>query len=175
MSKEKLRETTEAKFREMVGDDECIRVVGALFQAIAYCETVRSVIEPKQKEVLAKHQFKIAEKYAERKGKDRVILDHKHVYLLSDEDFEVYLDEMDAFHKEQGFSKPARDYCPLLIAEDLVRKVKIEVTEFLQPYTGISYDKVSYNLDTYKRFFDLILGLFAPKVEILRQNGLLAV
>ena len=151
----------------MENDKDCIEVVSALFQAIAYCETVRSVIEPKQKEVLAKHQFKVAEKFAKYKGSDMVILDHKHVYMLSDEDFQTYLDEMDAFHKEQGFSKPSRDYCPLLIAEDLVRKIKIEVTDFLEPYTGISYNMVSFNLESYRKYFDLILGLFAPKVKAI--------
>jgi hypothetical protein len=159
-----------AKFYEMVADESCVKVVSALFQAIAYCETVRSVIEPKQKEVLAKHQFKIAPKWQERFEKrgfsyDKVIVDHSDLFLIADEDFQVYLDEMDVFHREQGFDKPAKEYCPLLIAENLVRDVKKQVTDFLEPYTGISYDMVSYSLDSYRKYFDLIMGLFAPKVK----------
>lgn len=161
-----------AKLEEMLADADCVKVMSALFQAIAYCETIRSIIEPKQKEVLAKHQFKVAQKHLDKfaaRGLERepVVLDHSELYLVSDEDFEVYLDEMDSFHREKGFEKPAREYCPLLMAEELVRKTKREIADFLEPYTGISYDMVSYSLNRYRNYYDIILSLFAPKVKAI--------
>jgi len=151
---------------KMTNDPDCIKVASALFQIIAYCETIRGIIAPKQQELVDKYQFKVADKY-KKVEEDKIIKKPEHLYLVSDDDFEIYLDEMDKFHTEKGFKKPSREHCPLLIAEDDVRKVKQQVAEFLEPYTGISYDMVSGSLESYRKYFDLIMGLFAGKVKAI--------
>ena len=163
---------TGQKLEEMVNDPSCIKVVNALFEAVAYCECVRSIIEPKQQEVIDFYKFKVRDDTPSGlKRGITTIESQKHMYLASDEDFNIYMREMDKFHTEQGFTKDNWEQCPLLIAESLVRKIKIQVCDFLEPYLGMNYDQISGSLDRYKKYFDLIMTMFADKVKEYQEKN----
>jgi hypothetical protein len=156
---------TATKLQEMTSDPDCIKVVNTLFIAVAYCETVRAIIEPKKQEIVDFYKFKIARDM----GEIGIIKKHEHMYLSSDEDFQIYMKEMDKFHKEQGFKKPGYEYCPLLMAESTVRDIKVQVCNFLEPWIGIKYSDISWKLDTYKKYFDLIMTMFASSVAAYQK------
>lgn len=157
--------------KKMISDPDCIKVVNALFEAVAYAETVRDVIEPKQQELIDFYKFETADMWTEKYGEPkRVITKYDHLYLATDEDSNLLYKEMHKVHLELGF-KVEMNYCPLLIAEDLVRKVKVQVADFLEPYMGVSYDQISYNLDRYKKYFELVMTMFAGVVKEYQKTN----
>ena len=158
---------TAKKLQEMTSDLSCIKVVNTLFIAVAYCETIRAIIEPKQQEIVEFYKFKIAKDM----GETGVIKKHEHMYLASDEDFQIYMKEMDKFHCEQGFEKPGFEYCPLLMAESALRDVRIQVCNFLKPWIGLKYSDISWKLETHKRYFDLIMTMFAGAVKEYQKKN----
>lgn len=156
--------------KKMISDPDCIKVVNALFEAVAYAETVRALIEPKQQDLIDFYKFETADMWTEKYGEPkRVITKYDHLYLASDEDSELLYKEMHKVHLELGF-KVEMNYCPLLMAESLVRNVKVQVANFLEPYMGMSYDEISYNLDRYKKYFDLVMTMFAGVVKEYQKN-----
>jgi hypothetical protein len=93
--------------------------------------------------------------------------------MADEEDSKLFFKEMHKFHVENKLPKRSPDHCPLLEAESLVRDIKIQVCEFLQPYLGISYDAISWSLPAYKSYYDLIMTMFAPAVaEYQKTNPL---
>lgn len=161
---------TADEVKKMTSDQDCIKVVNALFEAVAYAETVRALIEPKQQELIDFYKFETADMWTEKYGDPkRIITKYDHLYLASDEDSDLLYKEMHKVHLELGF-KVEMNYCPLLIAEDLVRKVKVQVADFLEPYMGMSYDQISYSLDSYKMYFDLVMTMFAGVVKEYQKN-----
>jgi hypothetical protein len=160
--------TSVENLKKMAADKDCIKVATALFQAVAYEQTVREIIQPKQEEVVRFFRFKVdseKKKTLSRYKLQEYIEKASDMYLASDEDFNLYMAEMDKFHREQGFKKPSAEYCPLLMAESLTRKTRVQVADFLEPYTGISYDMVSGSLENYRKYFDLIMHIFAPYIK----------
>jgi hypothetical protein len=154
----------------MVKDETMISLAKSLFQAIAYVETVKAVIAPKQQEIIDRHQFKTAPIWDKFEG-GRTITKESDMFLASDEDFQIYLDEMDSFHNEKGFQKISKDHCPLLMAESLLRDVQRGFVDSTKPYTGMDADMLlcSRNgLANYKTYIDLHLNLFAPTIKNLQ-------
>ena len=151
---------TASKLQAITNDSANITAMSAIFQAIAYCETLRPVIEGKKAEILTFYKF--ADK---RTGE--TIDEPKQVYRLNDEDFEIYLKEMKAFYFSPACPvKPSKpDNCPLLEAESLVRETKRQVLELLAPQMGFEPESLFYNLKAYNQFWELMLSLFASKVK----------
>ncbi|NQU52162.1 MAG: hypothetical protein HQ522_06440 [Bacteroidetes bacterium] len=161
-----MKTLTFETLKKMTADPDCIKVVNALFEAVAYTETVSDIIEPKEQEVVSFYQFKVAQKNLERWPEDDKIIDSpSRMYLSDDEDFEIYLKEMNKFHNEMGFKNKSPDNCPLLEAESLVRTVRIQVCNFLEPYIQIKYSDISGTLKGYKAYYDLIMKIFAQAVS----------
>jgi hypothetical protein len=154
---------TESDMRAMVKNEACITVMTAVFEAMAFCETIRSIVEPKQQEIVSLYKFKVRDEFKERRGIE-VIEFPKHMYLADESDWKLYDNEMIAFYKEQNL-KHKEGCCPLLEAESLVREVKRHAVGILEPFTGISWDNVCWNLKNYEKYMDLMLTLFAPVVK----------
>jgi len=160
-AKQRVKPTAQS-LKAMRENPENIKVVSALFEAIAYCETVRDIIEPKQREILAAYQW--TTEISKREPEEVVILDPKDIFRLKEDDFQIYLKEMQAFYKVS--IQPSKEgNCPLLEAESLVRDTKARVCDFLAPFIGVNYDDIRVSLDAYKKYFDLILTMFAPHVK----------
>lgn len=163
--------------KAMTKDQNVINAATAVFQAMAYEQTVREVIEPKQQEVVDFYKFKIAmenrqygENYTsltERRYRgNHTITRPQDMYLSDDQDFKIYAAEMDSFHREKGFQKPSPDHCPLLMAEHLTRQTKWAFVDLLEAYTGMSSEMLFRKYSLYKQYIDLNLSLFAPLVKI---------
>lgn len=129
-----------------------------VFLFMAKVETIKPIVDGYRNAILKAHQWHKDKKYLENgryKEADAVILDEKHTYMLSDADFKVYLAELHEQHIKHGFNVPL-DYCPLLIAEDELRKAKRHFLHTMESLTGINPDDV-YKLDLYERLVDINL------------------
>jgi hypothetical protein len=166
---------TADEVKKMTSDPDCIKVVNALFEAIAYTETVKALIEPKQQEVVDFFKFEISPKrvalYKKRGFDMPLIIDSpRNLYEASAEDCELYYKEMHKIHRELGFDVELH-YCPILIAENMVSDLKKEVCDFLEPYMGIKYEQISYSLDFYRKYFELVMTMFAPTVKEYQKTN----
>ena len=169
-----MKKLTVEILKQITADPDCVKVVNALFEAIAYTETVRAIIEPKEQEVINFFKFKVKQEYIDRWPDDNIIIDSaSRMYLADKEDFQIFWKEMDKFHNESGFKKKSPDHCPLLEAEELVRLVKIQVCDFLEPFLEIKYCEISHTLEAFKTYYEFIMKMFAPAVaEYQKVNPL---
>lgn len=154
---------TEADMRAMVSNEACITVMTAIFEAIAFCETVRSIVEPKQNELVNFFKFKVRDEFKERRGIE-VVTEYRQLFMADESDWKLFDNEMVKFYKEQGL-KHKEGCCPLLEAESLVREVKRHAIGILEPFTGVSWDSICWNLKNYEKYMELMLTLFAPIVK----------
>ena len=155
--------TTE-QVTEMVNDPNNIKLMQTLFEAIAYTETIRDIIEPKQQQIVDFYKFKVGKQWVDTCDFD-IITNHKHMYLADDEDFNIYLKEMSNFYKQKGLKIQREGNCPLLEAESLVRDIKKQIADTFEPYFGFGYDRIAMNLERYRKYFDLLMTMFASKIN----------
>lgn len=161
-----MKTITAKSLKDLVNDENNIKVMRSLFQAVAYCEVVRGVIGPKQQEIIDFYRFEIDEKWIKAGDTDKRITSEKRMYLASEEDFQIYLNELEKFYysEECPFKPKEKGNCPLLEAESFVRDVKRDVAEFFKDYFGFGYDEISRSLQNYKEYYELLMTMFADKV-----------
>ena len=145
---------TAQELKESISQD-IIEAGKTLLTAKAYVETIRPVVEGYQKEILNNHQWHIASKWTKRRrgyDEDSIILDPDHSYLLEDKDAAIYYEELHKEHLKHGF-KVKKDYCPLLIAQNMERKARDILFDLLQPITGIDPSEIYQvkHLNEYER------------------------
>ena len=157
---------TENDMRAIASNEACITVMTAVFEAMAFCETIRDIVEPKQQELIDFFKFKVREEFKERRGVE-IVTEYKHLYMADESDWKIFDAEMIQFYKEKGL-KHKEGCSPLLEAESLVREVKRHSVDILEPFTGISWNMICWNFKNYEKYMDLLLTLFASAVK----NGL---
>lgn len=150
-----------------VNNPNNIKVVTSLFQMTAFVETVRGVIETKQKDILSFYQFDIAHEWVGRGVEKEKILKPSETYLLDEQDFNIYLSELKKFYfsDECPFKPSKPDNCPLLEAESKLRDIKREIADYFEPYFGFGYEGICGNLENYRKYYDLLMSMFAHKVK----------
>lgn len=149
-------------------------ITPALKQAVEVyllATTSRQVIEPVvvgyQTEILARHQWPYA-KGVLRPTDPRFglpVLDPQETYLLTPEDFEIYLAEVVAQDKAHGFYAPP-GYCPLGVAENAERNAARLVLDAAQYYTHISPDEALNDLDVYKELLKITVDFVVAETDI---------
>jgi hypothetical protein len=161
-----MNKLTADKLRDFTNDPANIKIMEALFMAIAFEQTITEIVNKKQDEVISFYKFKVRDEFSERLGQE-CVTNHKDAYLMSDEDFEIYHKEMQAFyHSDACPVKPrGKDYCPALEAQSAVRELKRTIADVFEPVLGIGSDTLCRNLKYYNQYFDLIMTLFAPKMK----------
>jgi hypothetical protein len=152
--------------KSIANDPANITAMKGLFQAIAYTETLRPIIEGKQREIIEFYKFEISEENR-RNEEMKIISEPKNMYLSSEQDFKIYCDELQLFYYSDLCPvKPSKlGLCPLLEAEHLVRRIKWELADFFAPVMGMNCDQLTRNLKNWESYWDIMLGLFAAKVK----------
>ena len=135
-----------------------------VFMCMAAVQTIRPIVEGYQKEILARHQFKVRDEFAYRRGEE-VILDPKLSYLMPDEDFAIYDAECKAARDAAKLHVENDDFCPLLVAEHELTKAQRLLVDAVEPITGIDHHKLMCNFTMYPEYIDLTLRLLAPYVK----------
>lgn len=150
--------------KTMLHDKSLATLAKTVFQAMAYESVVRDIVEPKQQEVISFFKFKVAPDNLRLTDKT-MIESYNELYLVSDEDMQLYCKEMHEFYIEQGF-KVDMNYCPLLMAESLTRDAKRYFVDALSSYTGLTFDRlICSGMSIYKEYVELNLKYFASVVK----------
>src|SRR3989304_10388296 len=138
----------------------------AVFMAKAWTETVRPIVEGYQREILARHNWHSDKRWTGKGlNSDRIITDHRHIYLLEDKDFETYHQESIEARKKAGLEVINDDFCPLLVAENMERMAVRAMLKTMTPFTKLDPDDV-WDIEDYHKLTELTLSLLAPFVKI---------
>lgn len=146
---------------------EMIQGANDVCVAQAWVQTVKPIVEGYQKEILGRHQFTNKGEQERLKNSkrgpiaERVILNPKDSFLLSDVDFEVYHNECKKARDLANLKVENDEQCPLLVAEWNEIKAKREFIDAMTPITGFTADQATYSLEYFKKAVDLCLGLVA--------------
>lgn len=143
--------------------DESLKTLAAnILNCRAYEQTVSAIISPKQQEIIDFYKFEVLAKW-HGDGAPTIVDNKDHLYLASDEDFNIYIKEMHNFYLEQGFNVEFGT-CPLLVAESLTRLAKHAFCDALAAYTKLDTDDVLCSgVETYKEYIELNLSLMYAK------------
>ena len=137
----------------------------AAFLSMAYTDTIRPIVEGYQKEILDFYQWAIAPEWADRRGnKETIILDPDRTYLLTEDDFALYMKECAVAMDKAGLTVDNPEHCPLLIAQDLQRTAENVLIETMEPITGLKAKDI-YKLEHRAKLLDLTLKLLVPFVD----------
>jgi hypothetical protein len=152
--------------KSIANDPANITAMKGLFEAIAYVEVLRPIIEGKQREIIEFYKFEVSEECG-RHTEMKTISEPKNMYLSSKQDLKIYCDELQLFYYSDLCPvKPSKPgLCPLLEAEHLVRCIKWELADFFAPVMGMNCDQLTRNLKNWEAYWDIMLGLFAAKVK----------
>jgi len=148
--------------------DKQILLGEALLVARVHEAMVRPIVEGYQKAILAKHQFKLASRWADtRLATDESITEGRDSYLLSDEDFAVYHQACHEARDAEGLKVSKPDNCPLL--EAVHERIQYE-NALLGAWEGHSRFKALADVsvlssDKRDQVIELTLGLLAPHMK----------
>lgn len=144
-----------------------IRAAETVFLAQAFLEMVRPIVLDYQKRILAEGQWKVRPEYNDRRSEciEEIVIEPANSFLMSEADFKIYHAKCNEARKVANLVVEDDEQCPLLVAENQLRKAKIELCNVMEPVTGIDYNKVAASLDGYARYFDLVLRLLGPYVS----------
>lgn len=151
-----------------------VRLAEAVLTAMAHESLIRPIVTEYETAILNKHQFKIAREWVEQGEPDRVILDRKHSFLLSEEDAKVYYAECFAARDAANLKVDRPENCPLLVAEDVRGQAENALLKAIAAIPGLELlGSGGMTLDERTKAIQLTLQLLAPFVadaeEILRR------
>lgn len=145
--------------------DEMVHAAKAVFICMAAVETVRPVVEGYQKNILAFWKFQPAKEWRKNESNEP-ILEPNRAYLLSENDFRLYMADIRDEQKKAGLKTDNPDNCPLLVAESGLRKAKAVLIDVMEPMTGFTVDKMlCAGMEVYDKYIELTLRLLAPYVK----------
>lgn len=127
---------------------EQIQAAKDLFKAQVEVKVIRPIIIGYETKILADNQFKHART-------NENITDPKDSWLMSDADFVKYNTLCNAARKAAGLHVDNEEYCPLLVAEEKVRKAENALMDAMSPVTGILSKDVNCHLDIREKYVDL--------------------
>lgn len=133
-----------------------IKTAQDVFLNMANVETIKPIVLGIQNKILEKHQFKVKNEF-KRHEKQKIVLKPSNDYLMSDADFKVYMTEQRNELKKVNLETENPEFCPLLVAEDNLRKAENKLIESFKVITGLSCSDVNMKLDTRKKFLELTL------------------
>jgi len=144
-----------------------------LLAAQAYLAIVRPVVQGYQTAILADRQYHIDPKWVEKGDADMVVLDAKHVYLLTDEDSNEVFTAFDEARDAHGF--PARQFgwCPLLAAESAVIQAEIALMNAAQYITITNIDIANvWDMAIRREMIELTMSFVVPAAGITTTSVL---
>lgn len=148
-------------------NDEQCAAARSVVLAMAHLETVRPIVEAYEREILARHNFRIARKWVELGCEDRVILDPAHAYLLDEEDGKVFYAETYKARDAAGLKVEDPEHCPKCVAEHLLIQAKEVLIAAMEPITGITHHQLlCAGLSTVDECVELSLKLLVPFIDV---------
>lgn len=147
---------------------EQISAAESVFLAMANLAMIKPIVDAYQSEILGRYRWK-PDPLLVHLGPERLreILDPKDAYLLSSKDAGVFYKECQKARVAAGLHIDDPDfepeYCPALVAEELLRQARRVLVDSLSAVTGIdSQALIRSNFKEYERYVELCLRLLAP-------------
>jgi hypothetical protein len=157
---------------------EMLKAAEAVFLAKAAVATIEPVVRGYQIEILTrygftnKHDFEMRDRSSSTRWHDlqvEIISDPEDTYRLSQDDFAVYLAECKTARDAAGLHVENDDFCPLLVAKDLLTQAEHLLVDTMEPVSSISYRQImrtSGAIENLKQLVDLCLRLLVPYVKV---------
>lgn len=163
--------------KDFVATKEMLDCVKNVLLCQAMVATIKPIVEAYQKDILQRHQFHIWD-YATREDMkkqktDRICLDEKDAFLISDEDFKIYDQECKKARDEAGLKVDMDEFCPLLVAENLLGKANNLLLDSMFPVTGLKqedYFRSGDGCKTYDKAINLITSLLVAYTKEHKIN-----
>jgi hypothetical protein len=146
--------------------EEMKQAAKTLFKAMAFTQTIKPIVRGYQQKIIDEIKPQTNTKYAWTKK--YTITKPEDAYLMSDEDFQVYLKRCNEERIKAKLHVENEEFCPLLVAEDLQRQAERAFIETMEPITHLTPDRVlcsKNGLENYRKLIDLSLRLLAPYVD----------
>lgn len=132
--------------------------------AQAWVDTVRPVVVGYQVKVLAEMQVRTDKQH--REHDDYIILDPERTFLMSDDDFKTYMTLTRIEQDKAGLITESPEFCPLLVAENLLSDAQKVLIDTLEPITGLSGHLLICNgMKVYKQYLEICLSWLARFVD----------
>jgi len=157
--------------------EEQIKNTEEVFLNMANVDTIKPIVLKYQIEILKKYKFQYKrvddrKRFLKETGLNYII-NPEHTYLIKESDFKIYLSEVAKEHLKNGFIVK-KDYCPLLIAEDDLRKSQDKIIKSFESVTGIKKEDLFKNFPkNLNSYIDLTLRFMVKfirnKDEILKD------
>ena len=154
--------------------NELVKAAENVFFAMTHVSIVKPIVEAYQQKILEYEKYPYAEKEHERRGVtfDDYIKDAKFSYLMSDQDAQHFYKRCNEEREKSGLHVSDPEFCPLLVAENLLIKAHRVLTNLMEPITDVSFDQlICAGLDTLHEYEELTLKLLAPHCNTKRAMG----
>lgn len=147
-----------------------ISMAETVFKAMAFVETIKPVVQKNKATVLAKNNFrsggKLVDKLLARGIKVKeIIKEERDTHYMIEEDFTEYLKQVFDLNTKAGLASESYEYCPLLVAENLLNRAENELLDIMKPITKFGADEACHSLEIRAKAIDLTLRLLAPFVK----------
>lgn len=141
-----------------------------VFQAMAWVETVKPIVRGYQQAILDYEKYYYAKKWIDRGEHTHAewISNPDHTYLMDDEGFKHYIKRCNEERIKAGLHVDSEEYCPLLVAENMLIKARWALIEIMEPITHIRLDDL-YKLEHQNELVELTLRMLAPYVKIGKE------
>lgn len=148
-----------------------VSLADSLFVALAMHQLKAEQVNAYSTEVLASMQARVARNWDEQGLEDKLILDPKESFLLSEEDAARFFSLCEEKRIEQKLAVNKPGNCPALEAENLVRAARDAFIDALTPYTCITLDE-ALSGGLYNKLMDWGLRILAPHVDPHKRLGI---
>lgn len=145
----------------------------AVIMAKAVVETLRPKIKKIQQDLLDAYGIRCSSEWTDKRAGVEGMLTPENKWLMSDEDAAIYYPELDKEYRKAGFTEIGPGQCPLLVAEDLLRKAErlfMEASIELTAKAGMTEDLIEKiitcqmkdGLKNRQQYLDLSLSYVVP-------------
>lgn len=142
--------------------DEMVAAAKLVFAAMAARDVIKPIVEGYQKVILQEKEFYPAEKW-QKHGDNKRIVDSEHTYLMEEKDFDYYLKRCNEERIKAKLHVNNPENCPLLVAENNIRKATNYLMPMMEPITGICYADI-WDMELSKKYVHITLSMLANKL-----------
>lgn len=145
-----------------------IKAAEAVFMTMAAVKTIEPVVLGYKKEILAKNEWPVAQDWVEKGLPGGAILDPNDTYLMSEDHFAMYQQQVNAARINAGLYVDDPSKCSHLVVKHLEVEATANLINVMATATGFDYQKLMQSknaLENVKKAKELTLKLLAPFVR----------
>lgn len=166
---DKYFEMSKKKFTPTI---EQITAAQNVFSLMAAIEYLKPIVNGYKRKILKRHQF--TDKRIQRLSEmhfgeytPNLVLEPEDDYQLEQQDFDLYMAEVNAARDKAGLKAGSRtNPCPLLEAQNILYTAERNLVTVMSPITGFTAEQLlNKGKSTYMKVVDLSLKALAPYLD----------